>query len=154
MPFHLSLGLGPTRTAGDRSKTVMGCKPQKSSVVNRLVAVVSTYHDFHVVIKTSRGHSSQVFKCADVFADRGGEVLRLDEVQILAARITEDITESMNAAPSLSREIKVVSGIIHLGLLARCSLESPHRLDTRTRTQNTYPLAHARVAPLIAKSPQ
>ena len=45
------------------------------------------------------GKRTQVLKRADVFADRRGKVLLLDEPDILAARVSQDITEGVHSAP-------------------------------------------------------
>src|SRR5271165_5651692 len=60
-PFDFTFGLWSTRATGNRPKAVMGCEPQEPSVVNRLLAVIAAYHNFHVVIKTGRSGSSKMF---------------------------------------------------------------------------------------------
>ena len=152
--FHFSLGLGPPGPTGDRSKTVMGRERQEPWIVDGLVAVVPAHHDFHVVIKTGCRDSAQVLEGADVLADGRGEVLALDEVQVLPARVAQHIAEGINPAAAFDREIDVVGGVIHLRLLSRCGLEPPHGLDDGPRTQRTHPLAEQRVAPLVTEPAQ
>ena len=81
----------------------MGRERQEPRVVDRLVAVVTAHHDFHVVIKTSRRDSAQVLEGADVLADGRGEILALDEVEILPARVAQHIAEGVDPAASFDR---------------------------------------------------
>src|SRR5271165_7050969 len=107
----------------------MGCERQEPWVVHRFVAVVTAYHDFHVVIKTGGRDSAQMLKGADVLADRGGKILAVDEVKILPARVAQDIAEGVDAATSLAREVDVVGGVIHLRLLSWRGLKPSHGLN-------------------------
>ena len=95
-PFHLSFGLGPSHPAGNRPKSIVGRERQKPRVVDRLVAVMASDDDFHVVIKTGRRDAAHVLEGADVLADGRGEVLTLDEMKILPARVAQDIAECVN----------------------------------------------------------
>ena len=61
-PLHFSLGLRPAGTASYRSKAVMSRKSQEPGIVDRLVVIVTGYHNLHIVIKTSRGNPAQVRK--------------------------------------------------------------------------------------------
>ena len=56
---------------------------------------------------------------AHVLAQGGREVLGLDEPQVLAARVAQDVAEQSDAPPALGGEVDVVDGVIHLGLGAR-----------------------------------
>ena len=132
----------------------MGREPQEPRVVDRLVAVVTGHHDFHVVIKTSRGDSAQVLKGADVLADGRGEILTLDEVEVLPARVTQYVAEGVHPAASFVGEIEIVGGVIHLCLYSRAGLEPLHRCDDRTRPQRPHPLAEDCVAPLVTEPAQ
>ena len=134
LALHFPFCLGPPHAASHRSKTVMGRERQETRVVDRLVTVVTTHHDFHVVIETGRRDSAQVLKGADVLADGRGEILALDEVQILPARVAQHIAEGVNPAASFDREIEVIGGVIHLRLKPRRRLEPPHGADDRSRT--------------------
>src|SRR5580658_8816274 len=106
--FHFPLGLGPPGSAGYRPKTIMGREPQEPGVVHRLVAVVAAHHDFHVVIKTGHRDSAQMLEGADVLANGRGEILTVDEVQVLAPRVTKHIAEGMDSAAAFDGEIEVV----------------------------------------------
>ena len=64
----------------------MGGERQEPRVVHRLVAVVTTHHNFHVVIKTGRRNSAQVLEGADVLTDGRGEVLTVNEVELPMGR--------------------------------------------------------------------
>ena len=132
----------------------MGCERQEPWVVHWLVAVVTAHHDFHVVIKTGCRDSAQMLEGADVLADGGGEVLALDEVKILPARVAQDVAEGVDPAAPLGREVDVVGGVIHLRLLSRRGLEPPHGRDDRPGTQFVHPLAQQRVAPLVSEPAQ
>ena len=63
---------------------------------------------------------------ADVLAQGGRQILGLDESQILAARVAQDVTEQQDAAAALGGEVDVMDGIVHLGLDARRRLEADH----------------------------
>src|SRR5271157_641140 len=58
MSFDFSLGWGPPGPTGDWSKTVVGRERQEPCVGDGFIAVVTTHHDFHVVIKTGRRDSA------------------------------------------------------------------------------------------------
>ena len=90
---------------------------QEPRVVDRLVAVVAADHDFHVVIEARRRDPAQVLEGPDVLADGRGEVLGLDEVEVLPPRVAQHVAEGVHAAAAFVGEIEVVGGIIHLCLL-------------------------------------
>src|SRR5580658_8090840 len=73
--LDLALGLRTMRAAGPWLKAVMRGESKKASVIDRLVAVITRYHYFHVVGETSRSQSLEVFEGADVFADGGRKIL-------------------------------------------------------------------------------
>ena len=89
---------------------------QEPRVVHGLVAVVAADDDFHVVIKARRRDSAQVLEGADVLAHGGGEVLGLDEVEILPPRVAQHVAEGVHAAAALVAEVQIIGGIIHLCL--------------------------------------
>ena len=60
-------------------KAVVRGEGQKAGVINRLVAVISGHHDFHVVVQTGGCQPAEILKRADVLPDGGGKVLRLDK---------------------------------------------------------------------------
>jgi hypothetical protein len=74
-PLNLALGLRTMRAAGPWLEAVMSGESKKAGVIDGLVAVVTRYYNFHVVVETSRSQSLEVFEGADVFADGGREVL-------------------------------------------------------------------------------
>ena len=59
-------------------------------------------------------HTAQVREGPHVLADRGLEVLRLGEVQVLTPRVAQDVTEQVDAPPPFLGEVDLVGGIIHL----------------------------------------
>src|SRR5260370_15049751 len=138
-PFDLALGLGTTRQAGARLEAVMRGEGQKARIVQRPVLVVLQHYDLHVVVKTDRGHAAKIREGADVLADRGGEVLRLDERQVRTPRVAQHIAEQVNAPPAFLGEIDVVGAVIHLSLRAPARLEADHRRARGLRTQLPYP---------------
>ena len=142
------------RPAGPWLKTVMGGESEKAGVIDGLVAVVTGHHHLHVVVETGRGQSLEVFEGADMFADGGGEVLRLHKAQILAARVTQHITESMHPPPAFGRERNVVRRIIHLSLHAGTGLEPLHRRFRRVRPHGAQMFLHDAVAALKAQPAQ
>jgi len=134
-PFHFPLRLTPPRPAGPRPVTVVRGECQEPRVVHRLVAVVAGHHDLHVVVQARGGHTAQVRKRPHVLADRGREILRLDEPQILPPRVSQHVTEQMHATRPLPRKRQRVRRIVHLRLLARGRLESLYPFGTGDRTQ-------------------
>ncbi len=72
-------------------------------------------------------------------------------MEILPARVAQDVAEGVDPTPPLGREVDVVSGVIHLRLLARRGLEPLHRRDDGPRTQRVHSLAKQRVASLITE---
>src|SRR5437762_14291079 len=81
-----------------------------------------------------------------MFADGGGEVLRLHKPYILAARVSQDITEGVNAAPAFSGESDLVRRIINLGLQPGSGLKALDGLFGKMRLVGAQQLAHNRVA--------
>src|ERR1700688_4672819 len=73
--LYLALGLRTMRAASPWLEGVMSGESEKAGVIDGLVAVVTRYYHFHVVVETSRRQSLEVFKSADVFADGGCEIL-------------------------------------------------------------------------------
>ena len=65
-------------------------------------------HDFHVVVEAGGGQSTEIFKSANVFPDGGGEILCLYKPHVLAARVSQQITEGVHPAPAFSGEGNVV----------------------------------------------
>lgn len=124
----------------------MGGEGQKTRIVQRPVLVVPQHHDLHVVVQTDGGHSLQVVEGPHVFADRGGEVLGLDEMQVGPPRVTEDVAEQIDAASTFLGKVDVISAIVRLCLVPRGRLEADHRLPHGLRPQLANPLAHDGVA--------
>jgi hypothetical protein len=98
----------------------------KGLVVNRHVILISSHHDSHIIIQAGGGHTAQMSEGAHVLAQGGRQILAVNEPQILAARVTQDVTEQRDAAAALGGEVDVVDGIVHLGLDARRCLKSNH----------------------------
>src|SRR6516165_12061904 len=106
--FHFTFRLGTIRSAGPWLKSVMCSESQKPRVIDGLIAVVTSHHDLHVVVQAGGGHTLQVIESADMFTDRSGKVLRFYKPNILAARVTQDVTEGMHPAPAFVT-VQVVS---------------------------------------------
>src|SRR6185437_5593784 len=71
MSFDLPLGLASPDATGPRRESVMRGEGQELGVVQRpLVAVPQDYY-LHVVVQAGAGGAAEVFKGADVFAQRG-----------------------------------------------------------------------------------
>ena len=147
--LDLPFCLGPPGTASHGAKAVMGRECQESWIVDRVVAVVVAHDDFHVVIKARRRDPAQVLEGADVLADGCGEILSLDEVEILPPRITQHVAEGVHAAATFVSEIQIIRGIIHLGLFPGGGLEPSHGRDDRTGTQTQHPFGEDRVTTRI-----
>jgi hypothetical protein len=58
-------------------------KGEELGIVERPLVGVPQDDDLHVVVQTGRGHTTQVREGADVFAQRGWQVLSFDETQVL-----------------------------------------------------------------------
>jgi len=153
-PFNLTFGLRPVRAASPGLKAIVGSEGQKTGVVNRLVAIIAGHYDFHVVVQTSSGQTTEVRKSADMFADGGGEVLRLYEPYILAARVSQDITEGVNTPPALGGEIDLVGRVVHLGLQPWGCFKALDRGFGQMRPECAQPLGHNRIAALETQAAQ
>ena len=125
-PFDFSFGLGPPGLTSDWPETVVGGKRQEPWVVNRHVILISSHHDFHIIIQAGGGHTAQMSEGTHVLAEGGRQILAVDESQILAARVAQDVTEQRDATAALGGEVDVMDGIVHLGLDARRRLKSDH----------------------------
>ena len=127
-------------------KAVVRGEGQKAGVVNRLVAVITSHHYFHVVVQTGGGQTTEVLEGADVFADGGGKVLRLHEPHILAARVSQNVAEGMHAAPPFGGEGNFVGRIIHLRLHSRSRSRIAARAVSALRPEPAQPFAHDGIA--------
>ena len=132
----------------------MSGESEKAGVIDGLVTVVTGYCHFHVVVETSGRQSLEVFEGADVFADGGRKILRLHKPQILAARVTQHITERMDPPAPFGRERNIIRRIIHLSLHARTGLEPLHRRLRRVRADGAQVFLHDAVASLEAQPAQ
>jgi transposase len=94
-PLDLALGLWTPGTAGRRPEAVMRGEGQQASIVDRLVAFVTRHHDLHVVVEAGCRHSPKVLEGAEVLTDRGFQVLRRREVQILPPGIAQHVAEKV-----------------------------------------------------------
>ena len=150
LPFRL----GPPGTAGHRAKAVMGRERQEPRVVDRLVAVVAADHDFHVVIEARRRDPAQVLEGADVLADGGGEILRLDEVEVLPPRVAQHVAEGVHAAAAFVAEIQIIRGIIHLGLFPGAVSNRRTGATTGAGTQPPHPFGEDRVTSRVTEPAQ
>src|SRR5215471_14873741 len=83
--FDFSLRLPVARSAGDRPEPIIGGESQKAGVVNRLLTVMATDHDFHVVVETIGGDAFEIREGLNMLANRGDEVLTFNKMYILAA---------------------------------------------------------------------
>ena len=142
LPFRL----GAARQAGPRFVAVVGGEGQKTRIVEWPVLIVPQHHDLHVVVQTDGGHALQVVEGADVFPDRGREVLGLDKVQVRPPRVAQDVAEQIDAAPAFRAEVDVISAVVHLCLGTGGGLEADDRFPCRLRPQLLDPLADDGVA--------
>src|SRR6185295_14120930 len=133
--LDLSLRLRPMRTASPWLKAIMRGEGEKASVVDRLIAIIAGDHDFHVVVETGGSQAAEILEGADVFANGGGKVLSLHESQVLAARIPQQVAESVHTAPAFRCKRDLVRRVIHLCLHTRSCLEALHRWFRRMRPQ-------------------
>src|SRR5690349_8450330 len=96
-PFDLTFRFRTTGPASPGLKPVMRCERKKARVVDGLVAVVTRHDHLHVVVETGGREALKVLESVHVFADGGCKILRLHKAQILPARVTQNITESMHS---------------------------------------------------------
>jgi hypothetical protein len=78
-PLLLALGLGPPRQTGKGLESIVRGERQEKRIVEWTFLVVTQHHDLYVVVEANRRYALQVLDGADVLADRGCEVLGLDE---------------------------------------------------------------------------
>ena len=139
--FHFTFRLGTMRPAGPGLKAVMRGEGQKARVVDRLIPVITGHHDLHVVVQTGGGGTLQVVEGAHVFPDGGGKVLRFHEAHVLAARVTQYVTEGMHAAPAFGGE-------------RRCRrANNPFALAHLEPSRSAAPAVSARAAATYAAAP-
>ena|SRR5205809_2553227 len=125
--FDFALCLGPARPASDGPEAIVGGKGQEARVVHWLCTIVATDDHLHVVVETIGGDSAKMRESRNVLANRRGEVLTLDKMNVLTAGVSEDVAESVHASLALCSEIDVVSGIIHLRLSARSGFKAANQ---------------------------
>ncbi|MGO9107619.1 MAG: hypothetical protein ACLP9L_00160 [Thermoguttaceae bacterium] len=77
---------------------------------------VAFHRRFHIIIQTCYRNTAQMCTGAHVLAQRGRQILGLDESQLHAAPVAQDGAEQRDAAAALGGEVDVVDGVIHLGL--------------------------------------
>src|SRR5207302_9487343 len=97
-----------------------------------------------VVIQALCSEPAQMREGGDVLANRRGEVLTFDKVHVLAAGISENVTERMDAPLALGGEIDVVRGIVHLPLKSGRRFESANQ-GSRAAAQLAQLVADDRV---------
>src|SRR6266508_658282 len=85
-----------------------------------------------------------------VLAQGRRQVHRLDEAQIRAARVAEQVAEQIDTPTAVAREVEVVDAMVHLGLGTWPGLKARHGRRRGTRPQSLDALAHDGV--LAAKS--
>ena len=154
MSFDLPLGLASPDATGPGRESVMGGEGQELGVVQRpLVAVPQDYH-LHVVVEAGACDAAEVFKGADVFTQRGRQVLDFDEAEVLPARVAQQVAEQMDAAAAGPGEVEIVGAVIHLCLRPGVGLETHDRFARGPRPQLPDALAENRVAAGEAQPPQ
>jgi len=123
---------------------------QEAGVVDRFVVFVAGHHDLHVVVETCGCHAAEVFEGPHVLADRGLQVGRGRESQVLPPRIAQHVTEQVYFAATFLSEVQRVDGVVHLGLNPGTGLKTLHRRPTKLRSQLFHPLAENRIATPVA----
>src|SRR5919108_4367414 len=108
--FNFALRFRTAWSAGYGPEAIVGGKGQEARVVNRLFAVVASNDHLHVVVETLGSDATEMREGRDMLANRCSEVLTLDKMHILAAGVSEDITEGVDAALALRREVDLVGG--------------------------------------------
>src|SRR5207302_7121866 len=91
---------------------------EELGIVERAVGIVTQHHRFEVVVEANVRHATQVTEGVYMLTQGCGEIHRLDEVQILPARVAQQITEEVHASPAFTREVDVVDTVVHLRLRA------------------------------------
>ena len=129
-------------------------KGQETRVVNRSVFIVPQHHHLLIIIQAGGSNSLKVFKGPDMLPDGGGKILGLDETEVAAARVTQEVTEQVDAAAAFGGEVQVVDTIIHFGLQAWPRLEAKHWFLDGLWSQLPQPFADDGVAAAKATGPQ
>jgi hypothetical protein len=62
-------------TTGPGLITVMRSEGEEAGVVDRLLAVIASHHDIHVVVETSGAQAAEILESTHVFPDRSGKSL-------------------------------------------------------------------------------
>jgi hypothetical protein len=90
------LGLRPTRAAGDRPEAIMRGEGQESGVVDRLAVFVPGHDDLHVVVQAGGRGPAKVLEGPHVLAERGLQVLRCREVDVLPPGVAQHVAEKVH----------------------------------------------------------
>ena len=80
-----------------------------------------------------------------VLAQGRRQIHRLDETQVLPARIAEQVAEQIDAPPAFAREVDVVDAMIHLCLHPWPGLKARHGRRRGARPQQPQASMHDRV---------
>src|SRR5215204_6806176 len=132
----------------------MRCEGQKPCVVDGFSVLIVGHHDLHVVVETGGGQSLKMSEGSDMFADRGNEILRFNEADILAAGVAQDVTETINPAAPFAGKVDLITRVIHLGLDSGPGFETDHRLFIRLRSNGPQALLHNRVTAVESDTDQ
>ena len=114
--FDFALGLRPAHAAGLRAEAVVGGEGQELRVVEGAVGIVTQHHRLEVVVQADAGDAAQVMEGMHVLAQRRRQIHRLDEAQVLPARVAEQVAEQVDAPPAFAGEVDVIDAIVHLRL--------------------------------------
>ena len=127
LSLDLTLGLWPPTPTGHRPEAVVSGERQEAGVVDRLAVLVTGHHRFHVVVQAGGSHAVHVLEGVDVLADRGFQVGRRRESQILPAGVPQHVAEKIHLAAPLLGEIQRVNGPVHLSLESGTRFKAFHR---------------------------
>ena len=95
-PFDFPFRLRTINLTSPRSIAIVSGEGQEPRVVDRLSVFPTSDDNFHVVVETGRGHSTEMFKGGDVLADGGLEVLSIGEVNVLTSRVAQEVAEEFS----------------------------------------------------------
>ena len=135
--FDFALGLRPADAAGLGAEAVVGGEGEELGIVEGAVGVVAQDHRFEVVVQADAGDAAEMMEGLHVLAQRGRQIHRLDEAQVLPARVAEQVAEQVDAPPAFAGEVDVVDAMIHLGLHAGVGLKARHGRRRSARPQQT-----------------
>ena len=106
---------------------------------------MTQHHRFEVVVQADAGDAAEMMEGMHVLTQGRRQIHRLDEAQVLPARVAEQVAEQVDAPAAFAREVDVIDAIVHLCLQAWPGLKARHGWPRGARPQQPEALTHDRV---------